>query len=135
MSGRSRTRRRTVPAHEQQLFQFGPFLFDVEAAHRLLRSAPRELCRLPVDAWASLYGLDGNPGSFIAPGPAFDPAHAMGTDLARPPILALLPTDDLIGNPILIDGCHRLYRAHRQRVPDLPAYQLTLDETRAIRID
>lgn len=58
----------------------------------------------------------------------------MTTDLTRPVILALLETEDQLGNPILIDGCHRLYHANAQRVIDLPAYQLTLDETRMIRL-
>ncbi|MBS2966808.1 hypothetical protein KGA66_27475 [Actinocrinis puniceicyclus] len=135
MSGKSHAQcRPAIPAHERQIFQFGALSFDVEEAHRLLRETPRLACRLPVDAWARLYGLDDNPASLIAPAPNFDRAYAMRTDLSRPVILALLATDDGIGNPILIDGCHRLYKAYRERVPDLPAFQLTISETRAIRI-
>lgn len=134
MSGKPRTRRPVVPANEQQFFQFGPLTFDVEHAHRILRDAPRPRCRLPVEPWARFYGLDDDTGSLIAPGPGFDRAYAMTVDLTRPVILALLPTDDQVGNPILIDGCHRLYKARRQRLLDLPAYQLTVAETRAIRL-
>jgi hypothetical protein len=135
VSGKSRARRRTdVPRHEQQIFQFGALSFDVEKAHQLLRDAPRSRCRIPVGPWVRLYGLDDNPGSLIAPGPTFDRAYAMTTDLSRPVILARLETEDRLGNPILIDGCHRLYHANVRGVIDLPAYQLTVAETRIIRL-
>ena len=135
MSGKSRTRRhRAVPRHEQQIFQFGALSFDVEKAHLILWHAPRPRCRIPVEPWARLYGLDDNPASLIAPGPTFDRAYAMTTDLTRPVILALLETEDQLGNPILIDGCHRLYHANARGVIDLPAYQLTVTETRTIRL-
>ena len=48
----------------------------------------------------------------IGPGPDFDPQYAMTTDLDEPLIIASVTTDGT-GQPcpVLIDGCHGLYKA------------------------
>jgi hypothetical protein len=129
-----RTRRpRDVPANQQQWFVFGPLTFDVEHAHRIISDHPRPLSSLPVTEWALAYGLatrPGQPASLIQPGPRFDPGYALTVDLSRPVIIATIRGQDPL--PLLIDGCHRLYRAAAERRHTLPAHQLTVAETARI---
>ena len=121
----------------QQWFTLRPWLFDVTAATGLLRAAPRPARPLPVEAWARAYGLlpGGSPHMvfLLGPGPGFDPYYAMTTDLGEPVIIATLtgPAGELAG-PLLIDGCHRLYKAARLGRVEIPALVLTAEETRAI---
>ena len=74
--------------------------------------------------------------SLIGPGPDFDPEYAMGTDLDEPVIIATItsPAGEPAG-PLLIDGCHRLYKAARLGREHLPSFVLTAAETLAIRRD
>jgi uncharacterized ParB-like nuclease family protein len=60
----------------------------------------------------------------------------MGTDLEEPLIIASV-TADGSGQPypLLIDGCHRLYKAARLGREHLPSLVLTAAETLAIRHD
>ena len=126
----------------QQWFVLRPWLFDVTAAAGLLRAAPRPPQPLPVEPWARAYGLIPAPGSsphtvsLIGPGPGFDPEYAMTTDLDEPVIIATLtsPAGEAAG-PLLIDGCHRLYKAARLGREHLPSFVLTAAETLAIRHD
>jgi hypothetical protein len=131
---------RPPAARPQQWFTLRPWLFDVTAATGLLRAAPRPAQPLPVEAWARAYGLlpGGSPHavSLLGPGPGFDPYYAMTTDLDEPVIIATLTGPD--GEPagtLLIDGCHRLYKAARLSQVEIPALVLTADETLAIRHD
>jgi hypothetical protein len=122
-----------------QWFIFGPWLYDIDQATRLLADAPRPARPLPVAAWAHAYGLDREPGTdphtiaLIGPGPGFDPAYALGTDLAQPVIIATLTPAGQPPAPLLIDGTHRLYKAHALGVAELPCWVLTAAETEAIR--
>jgi len=123
----------------QQWFVLRPWLFDVTAATGLLRRVPRPAQPLPVMAWARAYGLPG-PGSspqsvpLIGPGPGFDPGYAMTTDLDDPVIIASITADgDGPPAPLLIDGCHRLYKAARLGREHLPCLLLTAAETLSIR--
>jgi hypothetical protein len=126
----------------QQWFVLRPWLYDVTAAAGLLRAAPRPPQPIPVEPWARAYGLIPAPGSsphtvsLIGPGPGFDPEYAMGTDLDEPVIIATLtsPAGEAAG-PLLIDGCHRLYKAARLSWEHLPSLVLTAAETLAIRRD
>jgi hypothetical protein len=74
--------------------------------------------------------------SLIGPGPDFDPEYAMTTDLEEPVISASVTVDGS-GQPypLLIDGCHRLYKATRLGREHLPSFVLTAAETLAIRSD
>lgn len=125
----------------RQRFTFGPWVFDVTAATGLLRAAPRPARPLPVQQWARAYGLDpASAGphtvSLIGPGPDFDPAYAMTTDLDVPVIIASMTVPE--GEPptaLLIDGCHRLYKAARLGRDELPSLVLTAEETLAVRRD
>ena len=116
-----------------------PWLFDVTAAIELLRSVPRTARPLPVPAWARAYGLIPGPGStphsvpLIGPGPGFDPDYAMTTDLDDPVIIASITVAGEPPTPLLIDGCHRLYKAARLGREHLPSLVLTAAETLSIR--
>lgn len=126
----------------RQRFIFGPWEFDIDTATGLLRAAPRPVQPLPVRQWARAYGLDPAPGdgphavSLIGPGPDFDPVYAMTTSLDEPVIIATLTSPDSTpAGPLLIDGCHRLYKAARRGRDELPSLVLDAAETLEIRRD
>ena len=117
-----------------------PGLYDIDAATGLLRAAPRPPQPLPVMDWARAYGLTRDPGSgprtisLIGPGPGFDPGYAMTTSLDDPLIIATLTTaDGQPAGPLLVDGCHRLYKAAVTGRAELPSFVLTAAETLSIR--
>jgi hypothetical protein len=133
---------RQCAAPAQQWFTLRPWVFDVTLAGVLLRAAPRPSVPIPVAAWARAYGLAREPGSgrhaisLIGPGPDFSPRYAMTTDPDEPVILATLtsPAGEPAG-PLLIDGCHRLYKAAVTGRAKIPAFVLTAAETLLIRSD
>jgi hypothetical protein len=53
----------------------------------------------------------------------------MTADLTRPLVIAILPAG---AGALVIDGTDRLYRAHCQGLPALPAFMLTPEESQAI---
>jgi hypothetical protein len=87
------------PATPAQWLVFGGWAFDMTATARaaILRDPPSETASLPVAPWARTYGLDRDPGSdtatipLLGPGPGFNRAYAMTTDLTQPVIIATLP--------------------------------------------
>ena len=125
----------------QQWFVLRPWVFDVTLAGVLLRAAPRPPVPIPVAAWARAYGLTRDPGSgryaisLIGPGPDFSPEYAMTTDPGEPVILATLADAGGEVTPLLIDGCHRLYKAVVTGRAEIPAFVLTTAETLLIRSD
>ena len=125
----------------QQWFVFRPWVFDVTLAGVLLRAAPRPAQTISVDAWARAYGLIREPGSgrhaisLIGPGPDFSPQYAMTTDPGEPVIPATLADAGGELTPLLIDGCHRLYKAAVTGQAEMPALVLTAAETMLIRSD
>ena len=125
----------------QQWFVLRPWVFDVTLAGVLLRAAPRPPVPVPVAAWARAYGLARDPGSgrhaipLIGPGPDFNPDYAMTTDPGEPVILATLAGAGGELTPLLIDGCHRLYKAAVTGRAEIPAFVLTAAETLLIRSD
>jgi hypothetical protein len=127
------------PATPAQWFFFGGWVFDIAAAAAILRDQPRETASLPVAPWARAYSLDRDPGSdtatipLLGPGPGFSRAYAMTTDLTQPVIIAALPVTGDEPTPLLIDGTHRLYKAHATGAAQLPAWVLTDTETLTIR--
>ena len=132
---------RSPAGKPQQWFTLRPWVFDVTLAGVLLRAAPRPPRMIPVQAWARAYGLLPAPGGgphtipLIGHGPDFSPGYAMTTDLGEPVILATLAGASGEPMPLLIDGCHRLYKAARLGREHLPSLMLTAEETLAIRHD
>ena len=105
-----------------QWFVFGGQVFDITAAtSSIIRARPRETVGLPVGPWARAYGLDRDPGSdnatipLLGPGPGFNRAYAMTTNLTQPLIIAALPVTGDEPAALLIDGTHRLYKGARHR--------------------
>jgi hypothetical protein len=107
----------------------------------LLRAAPRPPVPIPVAHWARAYGLARDPAigrhaiALIGPGPDFNPEYAMTTDPDDPVILATLTGSGGQPAPLLIDGCHRLYKAAVTGRAEIPAFVLTAAETLLIRSD
>lgn len=122
-----------------QWFRFGGWIFDIDRAQVLLAERPREPQPLEVTPWVRQYGLDllEEPGRFpiLGVGPDFDREYAMTTDLTNPLIVATLHLPGSGDSALLVDGTHRLYRAFREGVPELPAYVLDVSESLAIRLD
>jgi len=123
----------------QQWFTLRPWVFDVTLAGVLLRAAPRPPVPIPVAAWARAYGLAPRPrhraARHLLIDPDFNPGYAMTTDPDEPVILATLT--DAAGQPVplLIDGCHRLYKAAVTGRAEIPAFVLTTAETLLTRSD
>jgi hypothetical protein len=146
MAGHPRRARRTDGAgmtgsgtRPAQWFHFGPWAFSIDEAVALIAGSPREPHSLNVAAWANAFGLthidDAEPHTINLIGPtpgSFNRNHAMNSDLTIPVIVATVGTDDE-PSPLLIDGVHRLYRAWKQHETYLPAYVLSLHETRLIQ--
>lgn len=121
-----------------QRFQFGPWLFNVDRAQVLIAESPRETKLVPVTPWAQFYGLDRSDGpsfSLFTSHAGFDRDYAMTTDLSDPVLIATLRNSEGEEFPLLIDGTHRLYRAHAEGRSGLPAYVLTAEESLTIRED
>jgi hypothetical protein len=132
----------TGPHHREQWFHFGAWVFAVHTAMAIIDAAPRPTRPLDVATWAQAFGLtridNPTPHTIGLLGPdrnGFDRDYAMGTDLTQPLIVAQLLIDGLEPSPLLIDGTHRLYRAWREAVPRLPAYVLTVAESRQVQED
>ncbi len=131
-----------MTGRQEQWFHFGPWVFSIDAAQALIAAAPRDTVALPVTAWATAYGLthldDPDRAAVNLIGPtsdAVDRLYAMRTDLTKPVLLGRIRVGAHPPAALLIDGVHRLYRAWREGVPHLPAYQLTTEETGAIQHD
>lgn len=122
-----------------QWFRFGGWIFDIDRAQALLAERSREPQPLPVMPWIRQFGLDliGEPNRvpILGPGPDFNREYAMATDLTEPLIVATLHFPGSGDSSLLIDGTHRLYRAYRESVSELPAYVLDVAESLAIRLD
>lgn len=118
-----------------QWFRFGGWLFDVDRAQALLAERPREPKPLAVMPWVRQYGLDLLDEPNRGFGLEFDREYAMTTDLTNPLIVVTLHLPGSGNSSLLIDGTHRLYRAYREEVTELPAYVLNVDESLAIRLD
>ena len=122
-----------------QRFRFGGWIFDIDRAEVLLSQSPREPKPLAVMPWVRQYGLDlldePNRVPILGIGPEFDREYAMTTDLTNPLIVATLHLPGSGNSSLLIDGTHRLYRAYREDVAELPAYVLDVNESLAIRLD
>ena len=129
-------RRRRYP---EQIFRFGGWIFDICRADALLAHNPREPKSLAVMPWVRQYGLDlldePHRMPILGPGPNFDREYAMTTDLANPLIVATLHLPGSGNSSLLIDGTHRLYRAYREDIAELPVCVLDVNESLAIRLD
>ncbi len=132
------------PAHNReqaegprlQIFQFGPWLFNVNGARAIIAESPRQPRALPVEPWAHFYGLDNTDEAVsLFSVPHLDRDYAMTTNLDVPVLVATLRSSLSKQFPLLIDGTHRLYKAYVQDVAELPAYVLDVDESLAIRED
>jgi len=134
---REPSERDEVETPRLQRFQFGPWLFNVNAARAIIAESPRETQALPVAAWAQFYGLGDaeTEGVSLFAATHLDRDYAMTTNLAEPVLVATIRSSEHRTRPLLIDGTHRLYRAHIERVAELPAYVLSVEESLAIRED
>ncbi|KOX06636.1 hypothetical protein V6W11_27955 [Micromonospora profundi] len=123
-----------------QWFHFGPWVFSIDAAQALIAASPRATQPLDVPAWAAAYGLAYLDNAWATSligltSTALNRTYAMTTDLTQSLIVAQISVNKAPPGPLLIDGTHRLYRAWREHIPRLPAYVLTVEETRQVQDD
>jgi len=71
------------PGQPAQRFVFGGWVFDITAAQKTIRDAPRVTVSLPIAPWAGAYGRDRDPGT-TDDGPDLSPAFL--TDLSFPSV-------------------------------------------------
>lgn len=55
-------------------------------------------------------------------------------DITVPVLVAPIIVDDVVKSHMVIDGWHRVYKAHKQGVESLPAFVLTVKETLSITV-
>lgn len=82
---------------DEQYYFFGAWRYDIRAALALIAERPRDRVQIDVADWTRFYGLDAigtDRVSILGPGPEFNPAYALTTDLQVPVILATLDLDD-----------------------------------------
>lgn len=120
-----------------QRFLFGAFVFNVDKALAMLEGDQRDRRTLEVAPWASFFGLDITDEHSVA---LFAPRYlnrdyAMTTDLEDPVIVATLTGGEGERFPLVIDGTHRIYKAHVLGIGTLPALVLNEAESLAIRDD
>ena len=118
------------PDQPAQWFVFGGWVFDITAAAAIIRDEPRPTVSLPVAPWARAYGLDRDSGAgtipLLGPGPRFDRAYAMTTDLTDPVIVATLPASAGPALPLLIDGYAPPVTVRSEAVAAVCRYPVTL---------
>ncbi|MCX4681666.1 hypothetical protein OG413_41430 [Streptomyces sp. NBC_01433] len=124
-----------------QTFRYGGWVFNIDSALTIVKQPHHTPLPTSVAAWADAYHLNqlgpDYQGASWCPvfGPDqshFNVEHAMQTDLARPVIIATMEFDGAEA-VLLIDGVHRIYRAMVENRPTLPAYLLSVTETKQIR--
>ncbi|WP_413116211.1 hypothetical protein ACK1X7_36875 [Streptomyces sp. CY1] len=102
-----------------EYFQFLAFRWDVTKAHQIARTLP--IRRLDAEPWFGLLGAI-----------RLNERHVLYADLERPLILVRIREAD--GAALIIDGWHRLARAQREGVKDLPAVLLDENQELEVRI-
>ena len=94
-------------------FSFGDMTFDIDAAKELCGGQANN--EIIVDqAWSHKINID--------------KIAAMNSKSTNPVIIAQIPTEKGIF-PILIDGHHRLFKAHEEKKKTIPAFVLTPEQT------
>ena len=102
---------------EGESFTYEDFTFDISMGLDIVQGRT-ELGALKVAEWVK------NPMFNIE----INPAQLPHVDIAKPLLMATLP-QIFGGTHLLIDGWHRLHKAHQQGVPTLYAHVLNLHET------
>lgn len=126
----------------RQYFTFGPFVFDVDKALKIIATTPDRPTRpVSVTQWAKAIGVEKTLAEYHEGGTLpllrgeIDEDYARTrADLSIPVIFADISVkkgDE--PNYMLIDGTHRLRRAFLEGVEQLDAYVLDFNETRRIR--
>ena len=102
-----------------EYFQFLSYRWNVTMAQEIARDLP--IGKLSVVDWSKHLGII-----------ALDDDHLDAVDLRRPLILVRIA--DVGGLVLLIDGWHRLARAVRDGIAELPFHFLDEDQEYAVRI-
>lgn len=111
--------------HERESFRFLNRAWDITAARNLIKNGTGQQRTIRVADWARLLELI-----------AVDPARAEAVDLDQPVIIVPMPdTGGPMVGPMVIDGWHRIYRAHRDGRERLNAVMLPADTEPSIRLE
>jgi len=94
-------------------FEWGPYRYDIARAKDEAAARDHERGTISVDSWAAMLGVM-----------RIDEQHVPTRPLAEPLLVVRLGGAD--GPPMVIDGWHRIAKAHDTGVPSLPA--ILIDE-------
>lgn len=103
-------------------FTFMGWSWDIVKALALVQDREPDAL-LPVESWYNMSGIM-----------RIDETYAKTTDLDKPVLLVKIqhPTEGEF--PLIIDGWHRIWKAHNEGVETLPVIVLTAEEEEAIRL-
>lgn len=96
------------PAHRPETFEWGVFLYDIARAKDEAAAREHERGTISVDSWAAMLGVM-----------RIDEQHVPSRVLTEPLLVVRLGGAD--GPPMVIDGWHRIAKAHDTGVASLPA--------------
>jgi hypothetical protein len=94
-------------------FEWGPYRYDIARAKDEAAARDHERGTISVDSWAAMLGVM-----------RIDEQHVPTRPLAEPLLVVRLGGAD--GPPMVIDGWHRIAKAHDTGVASLPA--ILIDE-------
>ncbi|RFS81500.1 hypothetical protein D0T12_31625 [Actinomadura spongiicola] len=116
---RSPTDKRRDPMSDREVFQFLAFRWDITKAQQIAADLP-------------VHRFDPRPWFGWLAAIALDEDHIPAVDLDRPLIAVRLREAD--GSAMIIDGWHRVARAQRDGVTELPIVVLDEDQEYQVRI-
>ena len=102
-----------------EMFQFLTYRWDITEAGKIAAGLP--VHRFNPQPWFGWLGLI-----------QIDPEHMASADLERP--ILVVKIRELGSSPLVIDGWHRLAKAQRDGVADLPVIVLDEDQEYDVRI-
>ena len=108
-------------AARAEIFEWGVFLYDIARAKTEAAARPHEQGSLQVASWATMLGVM-----------RIDEDHVPTRPLDEPLLVARLGGPD--GPPMVIDGWHRIAKAHAAGVETLPALLLDAAAEAAARL-
>ncbi len=118
---------------DQETFNFLGLAFDVTRAKELVRDRPGPSTTINPHDWRQFLSRHTEDGK-LYPGITVNDEHARIVDLSEPVIVAIVAFPSGTVSPFIIDGWHRVARAWREGVDELPAHVLNESETKQVQL-
>jgi hypothetical protein len=104
-----------------EIFEWGAYRYDIARAKTEAAARPHERAMIPVASWATMLGVM-----------RIDPHHVPTRPLDEP--LVLVRLGDHPETVMIIDGWHRIAKAHAAGIERLPGMLLDATAERAARL-